>query len=141
MLQDVAAISRIVNGRTTGAWHPRAHFTMHRLLTVQCVRVHLTAGVHVAPPGAGYPTYRAIVGLNPVGRRLPKSGWHPKLLKLDWYKKCEQFLTRYRYRGDWYQTPYGRVGDFERRVTTREALVGELDVLEQLCADKWPLTR
>jgi hypothetical protein len=141
MLHDIAAISRIVSERATGRWGPRAHFTMHRELAVGRVRVGLTVGIHVAPPAAGYPAYRAIVGLHPSIRRPAKGGWHSTLLRLDWYGQCEELLARYGYRGDWYSTPYGRVGDFERRVTTRKALLAELGALERLYSETWPLTR
>lgn len=141
MLGDIGVISRVVSRRVTGKWVPRGHFSLHRFLTVARIRVDLTVGIHIAPPGAGYPTYRANVGLHAPTRRGAESGWHPTLLRLGWYRLCEEFLARYRYRGDWIVTPYGRLGDFERRVTTRTALLAELDVLESLYAAAWPLTR
>jgi hypothetical protein len=61
------------------------------------------------------------------------------LLRLDWYQQCEELVACYGYRGTWYKTPYGRVGDFERRVTTRKALLVELNSLEQLFSEVWPL--
>jgi len=139
MLDEIAAIARIVRERANGGWGPRAYFTMYREFAVGRIRVGLTVGIHVAPPGAGYPIYRANVGLHPV-RRPARRGWHPMLLRLGWYKLCEQLLAGYGYRGDWYATPYGRVGNFERRVTTRKALVAELDALERLYSGRWPLT-
>lgn len=137
-LVDVGIIARAVSRRRTGTWSPRAHFTMHRELRVGRTRVGLTVGIHVAPPGAGYPIYRAIVGLHPSGRRHSKSGWHPALQRLDWYKQCEGFLRKYGYRGTWYLGPYGRFGDFERRIRTRGALLSELDALGKLYSETWP---
>src|SRR4029077_17508577 len=103
-------------------------------------RVGLTVGIHVAPPGPGYPVYRAIVGLHPSRGRGSKSGWHPALQRLNWYKQCEGLLRRYGYRGTWYRGPCGRFGDFERRIRTREGLLSELDALAELYSATWPCT-
>jgi hypothetical protein len=141
MFHDVATVARAVGRRNGGKWGTRGHFTLYRSLAVGRIRMHLTVGVHIAPPGNGYPAYRANVGLHPSTGRPGKNGWHPTLLRLDWYRQCEEFLARRRYRGEWYVGPDGRFGDFERRVTTLAALLAELDVLEELHAADWPSAR
>jgi hypothetical protein len=140
MLADIGVVARAVSGRDTESWSPRAHFTMHRELRVGRTRVGLTVGIHVAPPGAGYSIYRAIVGLHPSRARGSKSGWHPALQRLNWYEQCAGLLRRYGYRGTWYRGPYGRFGDFERRIRTREGLLSELDALAELYSATWPCT-
>ena len=138
MLEDIAGVTRAMRRRGIRQWTPRAYFTMYRQIRVGNARIGLTLGVHVAPPGAGYPRYRAIVGVHPTSRIKARGGWHPALLRANWYEQCARHLRRYGYRGAWYVGPYGRFGDFERRVSTRAALLSELEPLERLYSEPWP---
>ena len=91
--------------------------------------------VHVIP--ARRTEYKASITLWPrartkklTSRRAP--GWHPDLVKGDWYQACGRELRRRGYQGSWPWSPWGRFGDFWKTLGDFNALAREARVLERL---------
>jgi hypothetical protein len=59
-------------------------------------------------------------------------GWHPELVKSDWYRACGRELRRHGYNGSWVWSPYGRFGDFWKTLQNFASLAREVRLLERL---------
>ena len=87
--------------------------------------------VHVIP--SRRTQYKASITLWPRARQnRAHLGWHPHLVKSNWYQACLRELRRYGYHGNWLLSPYGRFGDFWKTLRNFSALVREARFLERL---------
>src|SRR2546426_2384755 len=80
--------------------------------------------VHVIP--SRRTQYKASITLWPRTRQnRARPGWHPHLVKSNWYQACLREPRRYGYHGNWLSSPYGRFGDFWKPLRDFSALARE----------------
>lgn len=106
-----------------------------RVVSVGRVRWTVCYKVHVIP--SRRTEYKASITLWPdakrrrlISRRQP--GWHPDLIKNDWYQACGRGLRRLGYHGSWQWSPWGRFGDFWKTFEDFSSLAREAYMLERL---------
>jgi hypothetical protein len=93
-----------------------------------CYKVHVIPSRRVQ--------YKASITLWPRARTRLVSrahlGWHPDLVKGDWYQTCGRELRRHGYHGNWHWSPHGRFGDFWKTLKDFNALAREARLMERL---------
>lgn len=105
-----------------------------RIISVGRTKWTVCYKVHVVPSRTT--KYKASVTLWPNARRRLASrrqaGWHPDLVKANWYQACGRRLRRHGYRGKWQWSPWGRFGDFWKTLKDFSSLAREAHKLEHL---------
>ena len=90
-----------------------------------CYKVHVIPSRRIE--------YKTSITLWPRTRQnRARLGWHPHLVKSNWYQACLRELRRYGYHGNWLSSPYGRFGDFWKTLRDFSALARETRFLERL---------
>ena len=125
---------RAFNG--LGAWClASAGIEAQRLVAVGRTRWTVCYKVHVIP--GRRIEYKASITLwpNARGKRFAsrkQPGWHPDLIKTNWYQAYVRALRRHGYRGSWQWSPWGRFGDFWKTLKNFSSLSREAHMLEHL---------
>jgi len=105
-----------------------------RVVSVRGTNWTVCYKVHVIPSRTI--EYKASITMWPRARKTLASrtqpGWHPELVKSNWYKTCGRELRRHGYYGSWAWSPYGRFGDFWKTLRDFESLAREVRLLERL---------
>jgi hypothetical protein len=79
------------------------------------------------------PWLRSSISLWPSSRgKRDRQGWRPRLRKQKWYESCRRELARHGYHGDWLSSPWGRFGDYWRRLSDADDLTAELQRLDRM---------
>ena len=93
-----------------------------------CYKVHVIPSRRIE--------YKTSITLWPRARKTLASrrqpGWHPELVKSNWYQGCGRELRRHGYYGSWRWSPRGRFGDFWKTLRDCNSLIKEVRLLEHL---------
>ena len=116
-------------------WLASAGVEAQRTVSVARTKWTVCYKVHVIP--SRRIEYKASITLwpNARGKRLTsrrQAGWHPDLIKTNWYQACSRELRRHGYRGSWQWSPWGRFGDFWKTLKDFSSLARETHKLERL---------
>jgi hypothetical protein len=116
-------------------WLANAGVETQRVVSVGRTKWTVCYKVHVIP--SRRIEYKASITLWPnvrreklTSRRQP--GWHPDLVKTNWYQACGRELRRHGYHGSWQWSSWGRFGDFWKSLKDFRALAREAHALERL---------
>jgi hypothetical protein len=117
-----------------GWWLTNGGIEAQRAISVGGARLTVCYKVHIIP--ARRTKYKASITLWPRARRRLTSrrqpGWHPDLVRTNWYEACGQEFRRRGYRGSWRWSPWGRFGDFWKSLNGAGSLAREAQKLERL---------
>jgi len=116
-------------------WLASAGVEAQRAVSVGRTKWTVCYKVHVIP--SRRIEYKASITLwpNARGKRLTsrrQAGWHPDLIKTNWYEGCRRELRRRGYHGSWQWSPSGRFGDFWKTFKDFSSLAREARILERL---------
>ena len=139
-LDGMVHLYRLFAERTDDPWFMRSHFEARREVAVLRTRLTVCCAVHVMPVGQSGSPFKSSITIWPKGKTLPsaqRGRWNASLRDSGWYDACARSLRQRGYRGRWRPSPWGRFGDFWKDLKGTEALLAEVQALEQVRAADW----
>jgi hypothetical protein len=109
-------------------------FARNQVLLIDGMRWYINYKIHALcdhPSGPYKPWLRSSITLWPSSRgKRDRQGWRPRLRTEKWYERCDRELAHHGYHGEWIRSPWGRFGDYWRKLDDLDGLCAELHWLD-----------
>jgi hypothetical protein len=132
LLQLLSSFKSVAPGWRTA----KIGFERRQVLAVDRMRWVVNYKIHALrdfPRGPYRPWFRSSITLWPSGQAArDRQGWRPRLREQQWYRRCHRELARHGYHGDWSNSPWGRFGDYWKRLADSDALTAEVWRLDRM---------